>query len=188
MRAALLILVGIGIGFGAATFYNKVPKQYVRLDGVTLKKSELDHLARAIEMLKDKEGGRAFWRYETDSGALAFECPTNEKCNLEVPARNREQPRELRVTSISATEKVPVERSSPTTTVEARVADSNDLERILKEARPIPNFQNGEAQGWSKVEAQPSGVYDKLSVRNGDIITTTRSAPQDDGSVQKTEE
>jgi hypothetical protein len=94
----LTLLIGIAVGFGLAVATGKTEKKLVRLDQVTLTKAELEHVVRAIDLLKDKAPSAAYTRYVADSGSVAFECPTDSACNLEIPARDRVQPRDVEVT------------------------------------------------------------------------------------------
>src|SRR5690349_3089900 len=102
MKTIATLIVGAAIGFGIAVGLGKTEKRIVRLDEVTLKKADLEHVLRAIELLKDRPADRSYTRYVADSGGVAFECPSEDACNLEVPARDKAAPREIRVTMTSA--------------------------------------------------------------------------------------
>lgn len=72
IKSITWLVLGVCIGYGATKFFQgDRAKHYVRLDAVTLSRSELDHLARAIELIKDKEPSREYWRYEADSHSHA---------------------------------------------------------------------------------------------------------------------
>lgn len=43
-------------------------------------------------------------------------------------------------------------------------------QRVLTDARMLPNIVNGNQQGFRVSEVIPGGVYDKLGLRNGDIL------------------
>jgi len=43
-------------------------------------------------------------------------------------------------------------------------------EKILTDARLLPYFRNGEQEGFRIFEIRPGGVYDRLGLRNGDIL------------------
>lgn len=84
------LAAGIIIGFGGACFLGKTEKRVARKDSVTLERSDLAHVLTAIQLVKDRPAGRSYTRYESNNGRVAFECPTNKACNLEIPAAGRE--------------------------------------------------------------------------------------------------
>jgi len=43
-------------------------------------------------------------------------------------------------------------------------------ERILTDARLLPNFINGKQEGFTITEVKPGGLYESLGLRNGDIL------------------
>ncbi len=93
MKTLTTLVVGAALGFGLAQFIGKAKKQFIRLDEVTLKRTELDHVIRAINLLKDRPAEPAYTRYVADSGEIEFECPTEDACNLTTPARGQVKPR-----------------------------------------------------------------------------------------------
>jgi hypothetical protein len=97
MKQILTTGVAFVLGFCAAQYFQKPEKQLIRLDSVTLKETELDSLVQAVSLVREKLADHKLFRYETNSGSLAFECPTSEACNLEVPARGVERMRERQV-------------------------------------------------------------------------------------------
>ncbi len=143
-----MLMVGGAIGFGAATLLGYPGKQVVRVDAVTLKKTELHHVLQAIEAVKDKESNHSFWRYVADSGVLAFECPTEDVCNLEVPARAAEKAKLLTVTQTSQTEE---------DLTAARPQAMADLNKVLTDARKPP-------------APVAKSFYERLQLKSGDII------------------
>ncbi len=46
----------------------------------------------------------------------------------------------------------------------------NDLNDTLTTARVVPNFENGKPAGYKTVENKPRSVYDKLELKNGDVV------------------
>jgi S1-C subfamily serine protease len=153
MKTLLTLFLGVAIGFGTAILTGKTEKKVIRLDEVTLKRTELEHVLRAIELLKDKPAEPSFSRYVADSGAVAFECPTEDACNLEVPARDRVRPKELQVTMRSIS------------TIEER-KQRPDVAIATGEAVPLVKQSNAETTPSSE-----GSVFEKLGLRNGDVIT-----------------
>ena len=62
MKTLTTLVVGAALGFGLAQFIGKAKKQFIRLDEVTLKRTELDHVIRAINLLKDRPAEPATWQ------------------------------------------------------------------------------------------------------------------------------
>ena len=114
MKTTFTFVVGIALGISLGKYFGEnrsatlpsaenvavktTEKQIIRRDQVTLQKEELEHVVRAIGLLKDQEPSLDYTRYVADSGAIAFDCPTSEGCNLEVPARLAVKGREIQVT------------------------------------------------------------------------------------------
>ncbi len=98
MKLILTTAVAFALGFFSAHFFQMPEKQFIRLDSVTLKQAELESLVQAVNVVREKSTDHKFYRYETNSGSLAFECPTTEACNLEVPSRDVAKMKELQVT------------------------------------------------------------------------------------------
>ncbi len=46
-----------------------------------------------------------------------------------------------------------------------------DMTKILSEARAVPNFKNGVAAGYKLLQIAPGSIYEKLGLKNGDVIT-----------------
>jgi type II secretory pathway component PulC len=46
-----------------------------------------------------------------------------------------------------------------------------DINTALTEARAIPHFENGKPAGYRRVPAKATGQYEKLGLKNGDIVT-----------------
>jgi general secretion pathway protein C len=67
-----------------------------------------------------------------------------------------------------------VEQVSPThfniakSTVEKTMSDFN---KVLTEARAIPNFENGVPAGYKLFQIVPGSIFDALGLKNGDTIT-----------------
>ena len=145
MKFFLILLVGVLAGFSLATLLGKTQKQYVRVDAVTLQRTDLEHVSRAIALLKDKSVDRSYSRYEADSGSVAFDCPTKDACNLEVPARERVQP-----PVAMAVHEVPQPVIDQAMT---------QLSSVLKRARTKGSAPDGDS------------IYSRLDLKNGDIVT-----------------
>jgi general secretion pathway protein C len=47
----------------------------------------------------------------------------------------------------------------------------SDFNNILTQARAIPNTENGVAAGYKLFQIVPGSIYDKLGLKNGDVIT-----------------
>ena len=45
-----------------------------------------------------------------------------------------------------------------------------NLNKILTQARAIPHFENGSPAGYKLFQIVPGSIYDKLGLKNGDII------------------
>lgn len=46
----------------------------------------------------------------------------------------------------------------------------SDLNNILTQARAVPNFENGLPAGYKLFQIVPGSIYDKLGLKNGDVI------------------
>lgn len=46
----------------------------------------------------------------------------------------------------------------------------NDLTRLGREARIVPNYRNGQYQGFKLIGVRPGSLYRSLGIRSGDII------------------
>ena len=46
----------------------------------------------------------------------------------------------------------------------------NDLPKLLTKARIIPNFNKGKADGFRIVSIVPNSIYEKIGLKNGDIL------------------
>jgi len=55
-----------------------------------------------------------------------------------------------------------------------------DLNKVLTEARAVPNFENGVANGYKLFQIVPNSIYDKLGLQNGDVITGLNGQPIND--------
>ncbi|MBI5755960.1 MAG: hypothetical protein HZA12_03460 [Nitrospirae bacterium] len=66
-----------------------------------------------------------------------------------------------------------VSQQSPGTVVldrESVEAATEDMNRLLTQARLVPNFTGGVADGFRIFSIVPSSMFDKIGMRNGDII------------------
>ena len=45
-----------------------------------------------------------------------------------------------------------------------------DLNDRLTKSRAVPNFENGKPAGYKMVQPQPGSEYEKLELKNGDVI------------------
>jgi general secretion pathway protein C len=55
-----------------------------------------------------------------------------------------------------------------------------DLNKVLTEARAVPNFENGVANGYKLFQIVPGSIYDKLGLKNGVIIQGLNGSPIND--------
>jgi general secretion pathway protein C len=55
-----------------------------------------------------------------------------------------------------------------------------DLNKVLTEARAVPNFENGVANGYKLFQIVPGSIYDKLGLQNGDVISGLNGAAIND--------
>jgi general secretion pathway protein C len=59
-------------------------------------------------------------------------------------------------------------------------ATLKDLNKVLTEARAVPNFENGVPNGYKLFQIVPGSIYDKLGLQNGDVITGLNGEPIND--------
>lgn len=93
---------------------------------------------------------------------------------VELPEQNLGNPRvSIGTPRLSGGGGAGVEQTSPTTfsvsrsEVDKALADINN---ILTQARAVPNFENGMPAGYKLFQIVPGSIYDKLGLRNGDVI------------------
>ena len=55
-----------------------------------------------------------------------------------------------------------------------------DLNKVLTEARAVPNFENGVPAGYKLFQIVPGSIYDKLGLQNGDVISNLNGQPIND--------
>lgn len=55
-----------------------------------------------------------------------------------------------------------------------------DFNTILTQARAVPNFENGQASGYKLFQIVPGSIYDKLGLKNGDVIAGVDGQPIND--------
>jgi general secretion pathway protein C len=65
------------------------------------------------------------------------------------------------------------------TEVDKALADFN---KILTQARAIPNFENGTPAGYKLFQIVPGSIYDQLGLKNGDVIAGLNGEPINDPS------
>ncbi|MBI4826891.1 MAG: hypothetical protein HY807_10815 [Nitrospirae bacterium] len=57
-----------------------------------------------------------------------------------------------------------------------QVEDSiNNPEKILTDARLLPNFVNGKQEGYKISEVKPGGLYESIGLKNGDVLIRVNS-------------
>jgi general secretion pathway protein C len=56
----------------------------------------------------------------------------------------------------------------------------SDFNKVLTEARAVPNFENGVASGYKLFQIVPGSIYDKLGLQNGDVISGLNGQPIND--------
>ena len=54
---------------------------------------------------------------------------------------------------------------------ETVTAATEDMNKLLTQARLVPNFTGGEADGFRIFSIVPSSIFDKIGLRNGDILS-----------------
>ncbi|HRK02027.1 MAG TPA: type II secretion system protein GspC [Oligoflexia bacterium] len=52
-----------------------------------------------------------------------------------------------------------------------------NINEILTQARAIPNFENGIPNGYKLIQIVPGSIYEKLGLKNGDVITRINGEP-----------
>lgn len=55
-----------------------------------------------------------------------------------------------------------------------------DLNQILTQARAIPHFENGQPAGYKLFQIVPGSIYDKLGLKNGDLLCGINGDPIND--------
>src|SRR4051812_24875452 len=89
IRQTTTLVMGLVLGLGLAVPFVK-GKHLVRKDSVTIERSELRSVIRALVLLEDQKAASGY-RYQSPDGRVAFSCPTDKACNLELPARLAER-------------------------------------------------------------------------------------------------
>lgn len=66
--------------------------------------------------------------------------------------------------------------------LERKVVDNavSNLSEVLQQARAIPNFENGMPDGYKIIQIVPGSIYDKLGIKNGDVICGVNNEPIND--------
>ncbi len=59
---------------------------------------------------------------------------------------------------------------------------TNDLSKILEDARAIPNVVNGQIKGFAVTQIVPDSVYSKLGLKSGDIISSINGMELNDAA------
>lgn len=146
------------MGFGCALYYHNSEKRFIRLDSVTLKQNELASLIEAVNVVKEKSTDQNYFRYESNSGNLAFECPNSETCNLEVPSRDPSQPKQWHRT-------VQIEESRKKLSYEDLGLENGDvISGINGKAVNSPSFAISELQ---RLLNQTGALHELTIVRDG---------------------
>lgn len=52
-----------------------------------------------------------------------------------------------------------------------------NINEILTQARAIPNFENGIPNGYKLIQIVPGSIYEKLGLKNGDVVTRINGDP-----------
>lgn len=76
-----------------------------------------------------------------------------------------------------------IERVNPNRFIisRAQIDESlSNLNKVLTQARAIPNFENGAAAGYKIINIVPGSIYDQLGIRNGDVIAGINGEPISD--------
>jgi len=55
-----------------------------------------------------------------------------------------------------------------------------NLGEVLQQAHAMPNFENGMPDGYKILQIVPGSIYDKIGIKNGDIITGLNGEPIND--------
>ena len=55
-----------------------------------------------------------------------------------------------------------------------------DLNNVLTQARAVPNFENGQPNGYKLFQIVPGSIYDKLGLQNGDVVAGLNGATIND--------
>ena len=55
-----------------------------------------------------------------------------------------------------------------------------NLNEVLQQARAIPNFENGMPDGYKILQIVPGSVFDKLGIKNGDVVVGLNGEPVND--------
>lgn len=56
----------------------------------------------------------------------------------------------------------------------------SNLNEVLQQARAIPNFENGMPDGYKILQIVPGSIFDKLGIKNGDVIVGLNGDPIND--------
>lgn len=56
----------------------------------------------------------------------------------------------------------------------------SNLQEVLQQARAIPNFENGVQDGYKIVQIEPGSIYEKLGIKNGDVLAGLNGEPIND--------
>lgn len=63
------------------------------------------------------------------------------------------------------------------TTIDESVAN---LTQVLQDANAIPNFENGNLNGYKVVQVKPGSMFDQLGIKMGDVISNVNGTPVND--------
>jgi|APSaa5957512622_1039677.scaffolds.fasta_scaffold25273_1 type II secretion system protein C len=141
----------------------------------TLTKSGLI-VFRIVNTSKDQ---RVFLKYGTKIGVLEFQEETSEKANSSSPAlsprlRGKKSPAKVVSESNYSTD-------GQNYYIDSTEVDShlNNFANLLNQARMVPHFVKGKHQGYKVKAIDKGSLYEKLGLRNNDVITELNGEPLD---------
>jgi len=92
---------------------------------------------------------------------------------VEIPEDHRAKSRKNGLSSVSTGKKLKIDRVSENHfNVSRQTIDESlkDLNKVLTQARAVPNFENGMPNGYKVFQIVPGSIYDKLGLKNGDVV------------------
>jgi general secretion pathway protein C len=93
---------------------------------------------------------------------------------IDLPQENENNPRiSLGATGMKSASGPGIEQLSPTQFNIARTEVDKtltNLNQVLTQARAVPNFENGLPAGYKLFQIVPGSIYDKLGLKNGDVL------------------
>jgi general secretion pathway protein C len=79
-----------------------------------------------------------------------------------------------------------IEQTAPTQFAVSRTEIDKamgDLNNILTQARAVPHFENGVAAGYKLFQIVPGSIYQKLGLKDGDVISGFNGQPANDPAL-----